>query len=265
MLPLLKYPRTQHIQGSRLQPGDDDLEAVPFQALAGRNLIVEEKMDGANSGISFDDAGTMFLQSRGHYLTGGPREKHFHLFKQWAAAHTLWLWERLGSRYVIFGEWLYAKHTIYYNALPHYFLEFDVFDRDTEQFLDTPSRHALLANGPLVSVRVMSSGPLRRASELTAQVGPSACIQGDHREDLRAQAESRGLDADRILRETDPSSQMEGLYLKIEEEGQVRERYKFVRASFLTTVVQSESHWLNRPIVPNQLRAEVDLFAVTTE
>ena len=25
-----KYPRTQHMEGSRLQPGDEDLEAVPF-------------------------------------------------------------------------------------------------------------------------------------------------------------------------------------------------------------------------------------------
>ena len=30
--------------------------------------------------------------------------------------------------------------------------------------------------------------------------------------------------------------------------------------SFLTSVVESGSHWLSRPIVPNQLRAGVDLF-----
>ena len=45
-----KYPRTQHLEGSRLQPGDEDLEAVPFRAIAGRNLVVEEKVDGANCG-----------------------------------------------------------------------------------------------------------------------------------------------------------------------------------------------------------------------
>ena len=38
------------------------------------------------------------------------------------------------------------------------------------------------------------------------------------------------------------------------------ERYKWVRASFLTSVVDSGSHWLKRPIIPNQLRAGVNLF-----
>jgi hypothetical protein len=41
-------------------------------------------MDGANCGISFNPDGELLLQSRGHYLTGGGREKHFTLFKQMA-------------------------------------------------------------------------------------------------------------------------------------------------------------------------------------
>ena len=53
---------------------------------------------------------------------------------------------------------------------------------------------------------------------------------------------------------------MEGLYIKVEEQGQVVERYKFIRADFLTTMLDSGSHWLRRPIVPNQLGAGVDLF-----
>jgi hypothetical protein len=38
-------------------------------------------------------------------------------------------------------------------------------------------------------------------------------------------------------------------------------RYKWIRASFLTSVLDSGSHWLNRPIVPNQLASGVELFA----
>jgi hypothetical protein len=70
---LHKYPRTFHLQGSRLQPGDEDLDAAPWAEVVGRYLVAEEKMDGANSGLSFDRAGKLFLQSRGHFLTGGPR------------------------------------------------------------------------------------------------------------------------------------------------------------------------------------------------
>ena len=42
-----KYPRTHHLEGSRRQPGDEDLDSVPFRALIGRHLVVEEKVDGA--------------------------------------------------------------------------------------------------------------------------------------------------------------------------------------------------------------------------
>ena len=84
---LHKYPRTHHIEGSRLQPGDADLKQLPWKALADAELVVEAKIDGANSAVSFDGGGRLYLQSRGHYLTGGARERHFALFKTWATSH----------------------------------------------------------------------------------------------------------------------------------------------------------------------------------
>lgn len=50
-----KYPRTPHIEGSRLQPGDEDLSQISFSEIAGKHLVNEEKCDGANSAISFDE------------------------------------------------------------------------------------------------------------------------------------------------------------------------------------------------------------------
>ena len=47
----------------------------------------------------------------------------------------------LGSRDILYGEWMYAKHTVCCGLLPHYFLEFDILDRETGRFLDTPTRH----------------------------------------------------------------------------------------------------------------------------
>src|SRR5919201_6700397 len=146
---LHKYPRTHHLEGSRLQPGDEDAQSVPFAALAGRPLVIEEKLDGANAGISFDAAGRLWLQSRGHFLTGGSREKHFDLFKRWASAHADALRGALGQRFVLYGEWLYAKHTVFYDRLPHYFLEFDVLDLQDDTYLSTERRRALLASLPL--------------------------------------------------------------------------------------------------------------------
>ena len=64
---IYKYPRTRHIEGSRLQLGDS-ADDKPFAELKGKRLIIEEKVDGANCAISFPD-GVLRLQSRGHYLT----------------------------------------------------------------------------------------------------------------------------------------------------------------------------------------------------
>ena len=150
MKPILKYPRTPHLLGSRQQRGDEDLAIVSPADLKGRFLIVEEKLDGANSAISFDDDRGLVLQSRGHVLSGGPRERQFDLFKRWANAHRDALLHVLGNRYTLYGEWLYARHTIRYDRLPHYFLEFDLFDREIDEFLSP--------------IAVAHSFPLRRLS-----------------------------------------------------------------------------------------------------
>jgi hypothetical protein len=262
--PMNKYPRTRHIEGSRLQPGDEDLESAPFSELAGRHLVVEEKMDGANAAVRFDSEGALLLQSRGHYLQGGAREKHFNLFKRWASAHAPALLARLGDRYVLYGEWLYAKHTIFYDALPHYFLEFDVLDTTDGTFLSTPRRRELLDGAPVVSVPVVGEGPVRNHAALLSFIGRARYKSPRWKARMRAAAEERDVDPDRVVRETDPSDAMEGLYIKVEEGGRVTGRFKFVRHEFLTSVVDSGTHWLNRPIVPNELAPGVDLFGGTS-
>lgn len=255
---LLKYPRTKHIEGSRQQLGDEDLAVVPFSEIKNLPLVVEEKMDGANSGLSFDSAGNLLLQSRGHYLTGGAREKHFNLLKQWGAVRQRDFWDVLGDRYIMYGEWVYAKHTIFYDLLPHYFMEFDVFDRKEQVFLDTPSRRALLDGLPVVSVPVLKSSRFETLAELTQLVGPSNYISENHIETMRRYCEENGIFVDETTRQTDTSILMEGLYIKHEENGTVVGRYKYIREQFLQTVLASESHWLSRPIVPNRLRGSVD-------
>jgi hypothetical protein len=255
---IIKYPRTPHIEGSRLQPGDEDLSQISFSDIAGKEIVVEEKCDGANAAVSFGGDGGLLLQSRGHYLTGGARERHYDLFKRWATVHRDAFHGVLGSRYVMYGEWLYAKHTVFYDALPHYFLEFDVLDRETGAFLDTPSRRALLSGLPVVSAPVIARAAFESLAALIRLVGPSAYIRPGHMERLRATCLRMGEDAERRCAETDPTTTMEGLYLKLEENGAVRARMKYVRASFLQKVEENETHWLNRSIIPNQLERPLE-------
>lgn len=257
-----RYPRTHHLEGSRLQPGDHDLEQIPLETLRGAYCVIEEKLDGANAGISLDERGRLRLQSRGHALTGGAREKHFDLFKQWARTHEAALAARLADGLTLYGEWLYAKHTIFYDRLPHFFLEFDIRDAGGA-FWSTARRAEHLAGSPVRSVPVIWEGVVDRPARLPDLVAPSLYKSPTWRERLRAAAAAAGVDVERCVRETDPSELAEGLYVKVEDPatGTVLARYKWVRASFLTVVVDSGTHWLARPIVPNQLADGTDLFS----
>ena len=253
-----KYPRTPHLEGSRLQPGDEDLTQIPFDRISGKHLVMEEKCDGANSAISFGGDGEILLQSRGHYLTGGYRERHYNLMKQWAIAHRNEFFAVLGKRYIMYGEWMYAKHTVFYDALPHYFLEFDILDRETGVFLDTPGRRKMLSGLPVVSVPVLGEGRFRTKEELLGLLSKSRFITENQRQCLIGTAEKLGLDIEKNCRDTDLSGMMEGLYIKVEEDGRVTERMKFVRQAFLQCVDFSETHWIDRPILPNQLAAPLE-------
>jgi hypothetical protein len=259
-----KYPRTPHLEGSRVQPGDQDLDAEPLAVLRGRYVVVEEKLDGANAGIAVAE-GEVRLQSRGHVLVGGPRERHFDLFKRWASAHAAGLRRLLDGGLVLYGEWLHAKHTIFYDALPHYFLEFDIRAPDGT-FWSTARRRVHLARaGFVASVPVLWEGMVTEPAALPSLVGRSRYKTDRWRDSLAAAAQGARVDPERAIRETDPVDDAEGLYVKVEENGVVVARYKWIRASFLTSVLDSGSHWLARPIVPNRLAAGIDLFASPLE
>jgi hypothetical protein len=261
MLPALKkYPRTRHLETSRFQHGDHDLEAVAFKDVKGQAMVVEEKVDGANVGVSFDDQAALLLQSRGHYLVGGPRERHFNLLKTWAAAHAEDLYLALGERYVMYGEWMYAKHTCFYDLLPHYFMEFDIYDRERDLYLSTARRRQLLQGLPVVSVAVLWEGRPNKLADITGLVGPSLFKSPDWRDRLVEAATAAGVAPAQALAETDRHDAMEGLYVKIEDDEQVVERLKWVRGTFLSALVDSGSHWLDRPIVVNRLRDGASLY-----
>lgn len=260
-----KFVRTPHIRGSHFQRGDHDMEAVPWSELTGKHLVVEEKCDGSNSGISFDDDGKLLLQSRGHYLRGGPREKQFDMLKQWASARRDELLSILGSRYVMYGEWMAACHTVFYDALPHYFMEFDVLDLETNKFLSTVRRDHLLrfASDLIVPVKVIGVGDFRTLNELQTMLKTSNFITEDREQNFLCAARDAGVIREgalfqneeeyHALKKTDLNPLMEGLYVKHEDDMHVLGRYKYVRQSFTNAIIDQEEHWHDRPIIQNKL------------
>lgn len=259
---IAKYPRTPHLEGSRLQDGDDRSDQMPLAALSGRFVVIEEKLDGANCGLSFSEGGELLLQSRGHYLSGGGSERQFNWLKPWAHAHSDRLLARLEDRWLLYGEAMHAKHSVWYDRLPHLLLEFDLLDRRSGRFLSTPRRREMLAGLPVVSVPVLYSGPMPTDPKLLWKlVYRSLAKSRQWRVNFEAQVHREGLPLDLAWRQTNDSDASEGLYVKVENADHVEARFKLIRRDFLQTILDSGSHHLARPILPNRLADGVDLFA----
>lgn len=261
-LDLIKYPRTPHLEGSRLQAGDEGHAHVPYRHLQGRFIVVEEKLDAANSGLSFGPGGDLRLQSRGHYLTGGGRERQFSQFKQWAAAHEAALLEALEDRYVAYGEWMQKLHSCFYDALPHLWCEFDVWDRSRECFLSTAAREQLLRGAPVLGVPVLYAGVApKRLNDLVSLLQPSQARSARWRERFEQVVAHEGLDVAKAWKHANHGDQAEGLYIKVEEDGKTVERFKWVRPDFVQSILDSKVHHADQPYIPNQLADGVDIFS----
>lgn len=236
-----KYPRTPHLFGSRGTDDDKHLgEQESLNFIAEPSLIVEEKLDGTNVGIHFTPAGRMVLQCRGHEITAGMHAQ-YDLFKQWTMGKRPVLEAMLEDRLLLFGEWLYATHSLHYRRLPHYFFEFDIYDKQRKVFLDLASRLDLLDETGIVTVPVVHRGSAT-ADQLHELIGPSR-FDSVFENPLTGRTDNL----------------MEGLYLRTEAEGRVTGRAKFVRAEFVEKVKQSE-HWQHRALVPNLLADGAEIW-----
>lgn len=144
----LKFLRTRHIfdaGGNGVSRDDLVLSSKESENfLRNTTLILEEKVDGANIGISIAENYQIKVQNRSHYVNSSTH-KQFSTLDSWIEQHSEDLFSILKpERHVLFGEWLLAKHSIHYTSLPDYFLAFDVFDKDERRFLNISERNSLL-------------------------------------------------------------------------------------------------------------------------
>ena len=101
----------------------------------GEDIVIQEKIDGSNASIRYDEeSGTLKAFSRRLELNADNTLNGF-----WDYVQTLNLdtfKKILGSRYIVFGEWMGAKHAIKYpeNVYGKFWM-FDVWDTQTEQYL----------------------------------------------------------------------------------------------------------------------------------
>lgn len=233
---IYKFPRTRHLfnLGAATR---DDLILTPTDSASfldtsdGSIISVEEKVDGANMGISIDPLLMTFrVQNRSHYVNSKSQEQ-FRKLDKWLQDHSQDLYvilnESQPGRYILYGEWMYAKHSIPYSRLPDYFIAFDLFDTETERFI---------------------------ARSLLSDKLAGTNIHQVPRVDL---ADSIRLD-ERTLRDTVLNTKssfydgvVEGFYLRKDRDGYLADRAKIVRKDFIA----GNEHWNKGALTVNGLRS----------
>jgi hypothetical protein len=224
----LKFPSTPHIavlDGVVIR-GDKVFTETEREEFLEHKLIIEEKVDGANLGISFDTSGNLKVQDRGSYLRP-PYRGQWNKLSEWLFLKTDVLFEQLADRYILFGEWCYAQHSIFYDQLPEWFIGFDVFDTNSRRFLCIKKRNALLHNLNISRVPELNSGFFT----------------------------FKGLKAQLSRSKFSSSSLAEGLYLRAEAGEWLEQRAKLVRPEFIQSI---DIHWSRRDLKENKLNLEAN-------
>lgn len=218
-----RFPHTPHLVwlGDVPPRADKVLATHDAEAFLSHEITVEEKVDGANVGLSIDPGGSVRAQNRGAWLHRATCHPQFRPLFRWLDLHRFALVDNLPRHVLLFGEWCYAVHSVRYTHLPDWFLAFDVYDRETSAFWDMSRRDALVATLGLARVPQMAAGRIK-LHHVPHLLGPSQLVDGP----------------------------AEGLYLKWSAGGDASSRAKVVRQSFVQSI---DEHWAGRPLEVNGL------------
>lgn len=226
MSDFFRYPSIPHLAwlGEGL-PRDDKLcTPEETEALLGGEVVVEEKVDGANIGISFGPDAVLRVQNRGQYLIP-PYIGQFKHLHAWLESRQDALFDALADCLILFGEWCAARHSLHYDRLPDWFLLFDVYDRETGRFWSS-RRRAELAD----RLGLFQTPPI--FEKKLALDGLVECLE---RQPSR-------------LRE----GPLEGLVVRKEDADWLEQSAKLVQPDFTQAITE---HWRRKPLQWNQTRS----------
>lgn len=224
MTEFFRFPHTCHLLwlGEGEPRGDKVLTSHEANVLLENEIIIEEKLDGANLGISLDDTGELQAQNRGHYLEK-PYNGQFSRLNAWLGQYEYGLKAHLSPELILFGEWCAARHSLDYHELPDWFLLFDVYDRATEKFWSVARRNELGYALGLTMVPELKRGTFTK-EQLTHFLESAASRYRP--------------------------GQVEGIVVRHDSEEWNEGRAKFVNKNFVQAI---EEHWRSRAIEWNQV------------
>lgn len=192
--------------------------------LLSSEVLVEEKLDGANLGISIGPDGNLHVQNRGQYLIESFAGQ-FSRLTSWIGHHQLALRAQLPRDCILFGEWCAARHTLDYESLPDWFVVFDLYDRTAKKFWSSERRNTLVASLGLSVVPNLYRGKL-------------------------TPKELMGLLDNNTSRYR--SGPPEGIVIRQQSPNWCDARAKLVQAEFIQTI---NEHWRSRSIEWNRVQS----------
>jgi ATP-dependent RNA circularization protein (DNA/RNA ligase family) len=220
----VKFPHTPHLAWLSPKPLREDrlLSDSEVAMFLRGGVVIEEKVDGANIGISVSSKHTLSVQNRGAFLEH-PAQVQFQPLWNWLGSRSEQLIEGLGENLILFGEWCYAVHSIRYDRLPDWFIAFDIYDRSAGAYFATDRRNEVISKLNLFTVPQIARGHFS-LSQVKTLLDDSSSAFG--------------------------SSKIEGLYLRREARDWLEQRVKIVRSEFTQSIT---SHWASRPLTKNVL------------
>jgi len=198
-----KYPRTFHLPWSE-GCTDDDKIMDSTAAFEGREVIVTEKMDGENTTLYHDGLHARSIDSG------------YHPSRTWVQNWWSSISYNLPSHLRICGENVYARHSISYHDLPHFFLAFSVWEGDRCWGWDATTNLCAALGVHLVPVLYEGVYDERKIRSLYREETEGYVIRT--RERFAAESFSQSVG-------------------------------KFVRKGHVTT----DDHWMHQAIIPNEL------------
>ena len=219
-----RFPHTPHLiwLGDDAPRDDKVLSPAEVVGLLARQVVVEEKLDGANLGLSVGPDGRLRAQDRGGYLHV-PYTGQFVRLSEWLVRNEQCVLETLTPDLIVFGEWVAARHSLDYTSLPDWWLVFDIYDRRAQRFWSVERRNMWARASGLQCVPCLFEG--------------SATMES--LKDILVRGRSMYRDGP-----------MEGLVVRGDEADWSVARAKMVRADFTQAIT---GHWRSRPLRWNRL------------
>jgi hypothetical protein len=243
----IKYPSTRHLPFSH-ERDDDDTAHQQLDWAMGYPLVATVKMDGGNA-MLVHDTDEPIRARNGRQAN----KEHFDMAKQWYWENSLY--SEIPEYYQIFGEWLYAKHSIHYGcdcdepcedvgpALRDYFQVFGIYDTrynlwlGWEETMDIAAEIGLTMTPP---AREFYDGPFEPSEKYYLGEFDNSKEFWQYAYDLSTSTVDAGHEGI-VIRSAQPFNY-----------GQMMERLgKYVRPGH---VKEGEKHWSNRPLVQNNTK-----------